>query len=469
MATVLMANGHLGGLSYHSRLLDDPLRMCAFERAIRAAIRPGMRVLDLGAGSGVLSLLAARRGAQVVAVESMPIASVAKQAVLDNGLADRVEVIHGNFLEAPPRPVDLIISEFLGRFVEDDGMLPAIAASSAWMTPSTVFLPTRVERWAAPVGGFSIAQQATFSFPVLGMNLRSALPIHLNARHGVMLGPNTLLAEPEQCDVIVPPQVSGGADVEMTFAIDRTGRLDGIAGWFDADLGNGVRLQTTPGFDTHWGQMLFPIPPAEVHPGDRLAVHLVQVESRWTWRVTITRGKDVILDHQGQDILEPKAVQVAPPTWVPAENAGYPRILEGGDRRSAIQEHNAAAVADLNAGRLSEAAWRLARLCGELSPEEDDIAGVLYENLGIALLSLGQNAQAAQSFLRALDGGVEREQSLRLVINCFSRLSQPHNAARALEAYIERFGPHPEGWDRFTVAPCCGNRRRQPRVGGEGR
>ncbi len=67
--------------------------MDAYQRALRALVRPGDVVLDLGAGTGILSMLAARLGAaRVHAVEAMPIARLASALVEQNGLGRQISV-----------------------------------------------------------------------------------------------------------------------------------------------------------------------------------------------------------------------------------------------------------------------------------------------------------------------------------------------------------------------------------------
>src|SRR5262245_56005551 len=115
--------GQLAPLSYHARMLADLHRMDAYERAIRRLVRPGDVVLDVGCGTGILAMLAARRGARVHAVEAQPVAHVAQKLVTHNRLD--VHVYHADICEMEPvEPVDLVVSDYLGVFLVDDQMLP---------------------------------------------------------------------------------------------------------------------------------------------------------------------------------------------------------------------------------------------------------------------------------------------------------------------------------------------------------
>src|SRR2546425_284707 len=78
----------------HQKMIMDRLRVEAFDRALRAAIRPGDTVLDVGAGRGILSLLAAGAGAgRVYAVEPTAPSRYIEPLAQRNGFADRIAVI----------------------------------------------------------------------------------------------------------------------------------------------------------------------------------------------------------------------------------------------------------------------------------------------------------------------------------------------------------------------------------------
>ncbi len=293
----LHVDGHHAPLSYHSGLVLDPHRMDAYERAIRALVRPGDVVLDVGTGTGILAMLAARRGARVHAVESMPVADLARALVAHNGLADRVTVHRADLRRLPPvEPVDVIIGDFLGAYLVDDLMLPVVEAAGRWLKPGGRWCPGRVRLWLAPAD-VAVREVEVWRAPFYGVDLAPVLAPALAECHRVDVVPSVLLAASQVFHDFVPPGPLGACARTLAFTAARDGHLRGLLGWFEANLAPDVTLSTAPGLQTHWGQYLFPVPPIEVAAGDRIECHLAlegePEELAWRWSGAVHRGGEV--------------------------------------------------------------------------------------------------------------------------------------------------------------------------------
>ena len=112
-------------LDYHLSMLVDEPRMRAFARAVRRSVRPGDVVLDIGAGTGVLSFLACSAGAsRVYAVEQGPVIELARGLSERNGFDDRVVFINDwSTAVELPELADVVVTETIGNAALDEGII----------------------------------------------------------------------------------------------------------------------------------------------------------------------------------------------------------------------------------------------------------------------------------------------------------------------------------------------------------
>jgi hypothetical protein len=197
---------------------------------------------------------------------------------------------------APVEPVDLIIGDFLGAFLVDDFMLPAVAAAGRWLRPGGRWSPARVRLWLAPAD-VGVRELDVWTAPICGVDLSPAHAAALAECHRIDVGPGVLLAAGAALDDFVPPGPLGACGRRLAFELARGGWLRGLVGWMEAELAPGVVLSTAPGVQTHWGQYLFPIADVAVAAGDRLEVE-VALETAggdlvWRWAGEVRRGGEV--------------------------------------------------------------------------------------------------------------------------------------------------------------------------------
>jgi SAM-dependent methyltransferase len=137
----------------HHRYLHDEPRNRAFQAAIEKLVKPGMRVLDLGSGTGIWACVAARAGAsKVVAIEFSDMAAHARETVLRNKLENVVEVIHADIRDVDlPRDFDVVIHELVGGLVWEEDMVELCAiAYDKFLKPGGILIPDIVRVYMAP-------------------------------------------------------------------------------------------------------------------------------------------------------------------------------------------------------------------------------------------------------------------------------------------------------------------------------
>jgi len=237
----------------------------------------GKIVLDVGAGTGILSLFAAQAGAKkVYAVEGTTAAEYARKLVAHAGLTERIEVIQDrlNQVELPSK-VDVIISEPWGFFLFHERMIEAfVEARDKFLVPGGKVFPSSAKLWLAPFADADLydwrrqrvsfwhnpdflgvdltaladtAERELFEMPALGQFSSRCLVAEANGYNFDFLA----LPLKDLAEMAFP----------FRFIAQTDGPVHGIAGWFDvsfAGQGCNVLLSTSPYEPcTHWEQMRF--------------------------------------------------------------------------------------------------------------------------------------------------------------------------------------------------------------------
>lgn len=262
-------------------MLLDRVRVDAYARAIAETVRPGDVVLDIGSGSGILALLAAKAGARrVYAVERTAMVELIRAHAKENGFADVIVPLHQDFLDvALDAPGDekprVIIGEVLGHFAADEGQHALYAHAKKIARDDAVFLPSSYKMLFAAAAPKRIDADLHHLSSVMGVSLTSLVTrlrsyvTHFTLGAADLLGKETASAP---IDTTAPlPRVFTSEVV-----VERAGAVTGISVAFVATLAPGIELSTSPHApQTHWGQTVFPVdPPIEARAGDVLQVEI---------------------------------------------------------------------------------------------------------------------------------------------------------------------------------------------------
>ncbi|XVF01731.1 hypothetical protein REPUB_Repub04eG0114000 [Reevesia pubescens] len=140
----------------HEEMIKDRVRTETYRAAImqHQSFIEGKVVMDVGCGTGILSIFCAQAGAKrVYAVDASDIAVQANEVVKANNLAEKVIVLHGRVEDVEiDEEVDVIISEWMGYMLLYESMLGSvITARDRWLKRGGLILPSNATLYMAPI------------------------------------------------------------------------------------------------------------------------------------------------------------------------------------------------------------------------------------------------------------------------------------------------------------------------------
>jgi type II protein arginine methyltransferase len=263
---------------FHVRMLRDGLRNAAYRAAIERFAR-GRVVLDIGTGSGLLAMMAARAGAaHVYACEASPLLAASARAVIAaNGLADRITLFdrHSTGLDRVRDlggGADLVVSEVFCHTLIGEGVLGSLAHARAELAaPEALFLPERASIEVAlaefPPFDAEIGAVEGFDLGAFGGHLHTArhCPADSPTLH-LRSAPASLFAFDFTAGAL---PASGAAETTLT---SDGGSITGLAQWLRLTFADDIVYENRPGSapGLHWVIGLAPCTPGETAPGTRL-------------------------------------------------------------------------------------------------------------------------------------------------------------------------------------------------------
>ena len=258
------------GLGIHAYMLADQARNNALARSIRCAVRPGDVVADVGGGTGLLSVLAARAGAaRVYCIEASALAGLARRVVRDNGLEDRIEVLAGvaQTTQLPER-CDVVISETLGFLALDEGFRAVMtSARDRFLRPGGRLLPASVSLKVAAVEVSKSLPDVWCAPGVDEVDLSCVIRTFSMVPRRAHVDPALQLSAAETLVDLNCMTMGAQGDLDFSCRVTcrREGRLAGFIVWFDARLIDGIELSSrSPDSRNHWGQGFLAAPEGEV-------------------------------------------------------------------------------------------------------------------------------------------------------------------------------------------------------------
>lgn len=266
---------------WHFIIVRDRARNQAYEAALRRAIRPGCKVLEIGTGTGLLAMMAARAGAaSVVTCEMKPaVARAAREVIAANGLADRITVVTGHSSSLTAADIggraDILVSEIVSNDLLGEGALPAHAhALAELLKPDAIVIPPRgrvrialAEVVGANAGLMSEAEGFDLSpFNRLAPTFRE---LHVESE-AIRL--RSAPADAFAFDFSRPSLQHGRNRVSLQ---STGGTVSGVIQWISLDFNEAESYENQPGPGARscWSSMFWPFERSvETAPGDLIEV-----------------------------------------------------------------------------------------------------------------------------------------------------------------------------------------------------
>ncbi|KXH73845.1 MAG: hypothetical protein AM326_10335 [Candidatus Thorarchaeota archaeon SMTZ-45] len=247
-------------------LLGQRSRLDKFHQAIRNVVKKGDYVVDIGTGSGVLAILAAKAGAnRVTAIDVNPESlDYARKAVMMNSVENIIDFFEGSFSDfIPIEKADVVICEMLSSIMLVEQQIPACHHAVEYVLKiDGVILPQEITVFIVPVESSEIWERFYYGNLQFPRVVQTVTPSAIRD-----------LADMEILETFDLMNLKEKTVVDRTLhfkAVD-SGTVHGLVGVFESKLWNNIHLQMEDG----WKQLFIPlVNPIEVEEGEAFSIQV---------------------------------------------------------------------------------------------------------------------------------------------------------------------------------------------------
>lgn len=267
----------------HEEMLKDTTRTLSYRNAIyqNPSMFKDKVVLDVGCGTGILSMFAAKAGAKhVIGVDMSNIITKAREIVELNGFKDKITLVQGKMEEVklPFDKVDIIISEWMGYFLLYESMLDTVlVARDKYLVEDGKILPNKATMYVAGIEDGEYKQEKVgFWKNVYGFDytpFESVVMAEPLVDTVEFRAVNTNSCPIFDIDIMTVTKEELSFSRPFELVAHRDDHIHAFVVWFDIEFTQGhipVRFSTGPHANyTHWKQTVFYTPDVlQVKTGD---------------------------------------------------------------------------------------------------------------------------------------------------------------------------------------------------------
>ena len=251
---------------WHFEMLNDELRNEAFDKALAKVVTADSLVLDIGSGTGLLAMMAARAGAgEIISCEMLAqLAELAREVVALNGLTGKIRIMGKKSTELSvgdgmPERANLLVTETVDCGLLGEGIIPSIAHAKAnLLTEDARIIPRAANVYAMLVestrlrGLNSVSKCAGFDVSLMQQyQTPRYFPVRLAAfEYAALTAPFEVFRFDFERELILPTRK------EISVVATRGGVCHAIIFWFDMQLDDEISITNEPGSTTHWEQAI---------------------------------------------------------------------------------------------------------------------------------------------------------------------------------------------------------------------
>lgn len=308
-------SGYFSKLGAHQTMLEDKSRLESYNTALKSFIIPKKSVvIDIGTGTGILAMMAAKLGAKHVhAIEAGKIANIAEKIISDNKLSSKITVHKSLSSEVNINDkADIIVSETMGFTGLEEGIVDIFReALLKFGHRDTKIIPSKVKVSLVPVSDGTVQNEILnfWSIPIHNFDysyIQNLATNNIFSRQ--LISENEYLSDPEEVYALDLSDKAKNLNEETKeFLIGRNDTLYGFSGWFTVDLTDQIVLSSSPQNKlNHWQQFFIPIKkPVFVNTNDTVKI-VIKMQKHFgltvfTWEITVNRN-DIVIAHSSGNI-----------------------------------------------------------------------------------------------------------------------------------------------------------------------
>lgn len=263
--------------------------MDAYYRALEKTIKPGMRVLDAGSGTGILGLMALKLGAQsVTCVDVSSIVNVSENFLKKNAEPGSYRIIQKELREIKGMEFDVVVGELLSHFGFEEDSAGIYSSLKKNLAGKPVFIPSGLELYCniANISRFtddSLYKSTTIDYTEI-IKEYCQFPEYIKSSEFRNIADDQLLYSSPLTEFSLP------SVLRCSIELPENTCFNAITTFFRAQLAKDVFITNSPDFnETHWMNIVFPVFPAMIS-GGRIEVELyprsIGMKNIWAWKVT---------------------------------------------------------------------------------------------------------------------------------------------------------------------------------------